>query len=251
MKTKSQNETKSDFEMRNAERRKTSTLLLKRKAPGFSFCILHSAFCILLLILPGCSLIGAVADKTAGGQQEPAKFEPNKLQSMVVVAENWSNPSDSDVETEQLARFVFNELQDHKVAPQIDPMRVIDLRSQDPEKFRAMTIPQIGQWAGARQVLYINETDNALSAPIGSQTVAGGCTARVKLIDVASGQTTWPPDLASGYPITVETPAVPDGKETDEATVRQALQKVVAERIARLFYKHDVEDDEAGEEEMQ
>jgi hypothetical protein len=210
-----------------------------------SFIIHHSAF-IILFLLPGCSLVGAIADKTAGGQQEPAKFEPDKLAPMVVVAENWSNPSDSDIETEQLSRFVYNELEDHKVAPQIDPVRVIDLRSQDAEKFRAMSVPQIGRWVGARQVLYINETDTGLSAPIGSQAVSGGCTAHVKLIDVASGQTTWPPDQASGYTITADTNDIPQGTNTDEASVRQALQRVVAERIARLFYKHDVEDDEAG-----
>ena len=217
----------------------------------FSFIVHRSSFIVFLFLLPGCSLLGALAYKSGVGRQEPAQFAPDKLAPMVVVTENWSNPADSDVETEQLARFIYQELKDNKVAPQIDPMGVIDLRSQDPQKFRTMSIPQIGKWAGAKQVLYVNITDNVLDAPIGSEVVTGGCTARVKIVNVDTGQIIWPPDVARGYPVTVKTPTVQEGGATDEASVRQSLEKLIAGRIVRLFYKHDEEEDEAGADEMQ
>jgi hypothetical protein len=224
---------------------------LESMANGLSLIVHRSSLLLLLLLLPGCSIIGAVADKAVGSMPQPAIYVPDKTQSMVVVAENYSNPADSDVETEQLARFIYTTLCDNKVSPQIDPALVIDLRSQDPQKFHAMTVPQIGRAVGAKQVLYVNITQESLSEPIGGEMVHGECTARVKVIDASNGQIRWPPEQAQGFPITVQTPDMkPSGQsgDSDEAIVREALQRDIAEKISRLFYAHEPDDDETDQQ---
>src|SRR5262249_30739191 len=100
----------------------------------------------------------------------------------------------------------------------------------------------IGKRVGAKQVLYINITEVALSGAIGAETASGKCSARVKIIDTESGQARWPEDAVQGYPVTVKSPTVNARDESDEAALRQAPQQQLATKIARLFYPTTTDD---------
>lgn len=205
------------------------------------FAILYLLSSILVLasivvVTPGCNVLGLVAAKTTGGPPIPAAYVPPKI-PMVVMAENWRNPAGSSIDTDQLVRYVRDDLEAHGVAPQIDPVAVLDLRSKSPAAYRAMSIAQVGQQVGAKQVLYINVVSSSLDSPQGAEFVRGNCNARVKIVDVATAQVTWPADAADGYPITVQTPVLQGGPNVDDTTLRQSLQRMVAKRVGQLFYK--------------
>src|SRR3954447_18162243 len=104
---------------------------------------------MLLLIASGCNDIGFIADKLGPGDT-PAKFVPPKW-TMVVIAENWHNPTGTAIDSEELAEYVYDDLRRHDVVPLIDPSAVTELQSKRSD-FSKMSISQIGKTVGAQQV---------------------------------------------------------------------------------------------------
>ena len=190
----------------------------------------------LLLICAGCNVVGAVAYKVVGPPDVPAKYVPQRT-PIVVIAETYRDLSSTAIQAEQLARYVADELVMHDVAPVVDPSLVLDLQAKDRQKFRRMSITEIGREVGAAQVLYINILKSDSRTAQGTDILRGEVSARVKLVDVASGVTLWPEDSAEGYPVAGKTPYVRSGDGVDEVSVNQSLQQALAEQIGKLFYK--------------
>jgi hypothetical protein len=204
------------------------------------FCLVPAACC--LLSLSGC-LAGALLSKTLP-QTVPAHYMPNQSQPMLVLAEDYRNPNgDAVLDADQLARFVYEDLQHHDAARLIDPLKGTELRSRDPSTFRQMPIAQIGKTSGAGQVLYISVTGTDVQSPAGSGMMRAEAAALVRVVDVRTGQTLWPDSAADGYPVGAQTPMVKLTEGADETTVRQALQHQLAIEIARLFYKYEPDAD--------
>jgi hypothetical protein len=197
-------------------------------------------------ISPGCKTAAVIVAKTVG-ETINAKYVPNKNDPMLVVAENYQNPGANALESEQLARYVCRGLEKKQVAPLIDPTLVMDLRSKDPDAFRKMTITQIGQKFGARQVMYISILSDGIQDTTGAEFRRGEASALVRIVDVSTGETRWPGEAASGYPISTKTPVTKVASEADEAALKRATQARLGGDIARLFYKYkrDEEGDDA------
>ncbi len=200
-----------------------------------SFCVLTFAFCISST---GC-IAGAVLGKLP--QYTAAKYVPDKDKPMLVWAENYREPSGAAaVDADELARLVFDNLEEHKVAPMVAPERAVELRSHDGERFRQMPITLMGQEVGAQRVLYISMTNTETDSAGGTRDMMRvSATALVRVVDVKSGLTVWPPAASDGYPVSATTPVTRIGNGADEATVRESLQQQLGTEIARLFYKHD------------
>jgi len=105
-----------------------------------------------------------------------------------------------------------------------------------------MSISQIGKLVGAKQVVYVNLTETSLIAAQGSDVLNGKVTARVKVVDVETGQARWPTDAADGFPVSVSTPMAMARDEQHETALREKLLAAAADRISRLFYKASAED---------
>jgi hypothetical protein len=195
----------------------------------------------LLLLVTGCNIAGAVAAKTVG-ERVNAVYTPSKEDTMLVLAETFRTSSSMAIDTDQLARFVTNEIERYKVAPTIDPVKVMDLRGANPTAFRKMKISEIGRHFGAKQVLYINVIDSGIESAGVDVVMRGTATAKVKIIDVATGQSRWPEDASEGYPVGVSTAyqKVQDG--VNESTVRMELQQSFAEQIAKLFRSYQADE---------
>jgi hypothetical protein len=227
---------------------------VKRKAPPwrrFTFHVSRFTIYASLLILVLCTFIsgcgkmmGVLVGKTVG-EDIPATYVPEKDQPMLVLAENYQNPGSTSIESEQLARYVCQGLERKKVAPQIDPSAAIDLRSRDPAAYRKMSITQVGQALGAKQVLYIALLSNSVDMAEATEFQRGEAAARVRVVDVDTGQTRWPIDASSGYPVTAKTPVVKVTDENSANALRRGLQERLGGDIARLFYKYKA--DEEGE----
>jgi PBP1b-binding outer membrane lipoprotein LpoB len=192
---------------------------------------------ILALLLSGCQIVGAVADKAVGGDQMKAKYVP-KQEPMLVLAENFQHPAAALVESEQLAHEVCDQLQEHKVVPLVDCNAPFNLRSSKPDEYQRMSVAQIGRTLGAKQVLYIDIVQSDVFVAEASEMFKGKALVRVRIVDTDTGATRWPEEGGDGYPVVVDTPMLEQKDGVDEASVRFKLQQALGDKIARLFYTY-------------
>lgn len=195
---------------------------------------------LIPLLLAGCNVVGAVADKVAGPDEIKAKYVPPK-EPMLVLAENFAHPSDTVIESEQLVEKVAQQLKDHNVAPVVDPAAPFNLKAAKPTEYQQMTIAQIGRTLGAKQVLYIDIAQSNVFVAEASEMLKGKAMVRVRVVDADSGKTRWPEEGGDGYPLVVETPMLRQGQGVDEPSVRLQLQEAMGEKVAALFYTYKPE----------
>jgi len=196
----------------------------------------RSYLLLLLLLVSGCNLLGAAFSKVVPDSVE-AEYIPEK-EPMAVVVENF-NQGTGEFEGDQIALYIGEELTRNKIAPVVDATKVYDLRAADPAKFRTLSLATIGRNVGAKQVLYVDLMDSAVGGPIASNSMKGTISARVKIIDTATGKSRWPQDAEAGFPISLETAFYEKRTEVNEASVREQLHRKAADVIAKLFYKYD------------
>lgn len=194
----------------------------------------HSAL-VLFLLLPGCSIVGAVASKVAPEPTIAAAYALPAKPTAVVV-ENFHNPASMRLESDHVARGVVDELTVHGVGPLIDPGKIENLRRRDGAAYRAMPLDAIAQAVGAEQVIYVDLERFDLVHAIASESPGGTAEARVRVVDAATGDAVWPLDAAGGHPITVSIDAQRVTPDAPDAAVRRLLHDSLADRIAKLFY---------------
>jgi hypothetical protein len=206
---------------------------------------------LLILLLAaacgGCDALGALIYKTTG----PASIDPQFVlpkESTLILVENRRNPAQGAFDADEIARNVGDELKKHDVAPLIDPDRVARVRDADPDKFRTLPITAVGQAVNAKQVVYVNLIESGIESDASASSLHGKATARVRVVDVKTGQTMWPLDSnRDGLELNVE---IPYSSRTDPATVtamHSAMVSQLSDSIAKLFYSYHPEDEQKGE----
>ena len=185
----------------------------------------------------GCQILGAIAAKAQGGQPVEAEFVPKKVPTLVL-SEHPPDSAVDDVSAEDIGRRTADFWNDHKISPLIDLAKLEELRVTRASDYYKMSTVAIGKALGADQVLYIDVRDSHDENAGGSETIKAVASAKVRLIDVASGQTLWPPDAAQGYAIDAETAYGARGDGISESTQMEQVRAMLADKIAKLFYKH-------------
>lgn len=182
----------------------------------------------------GCNII-ATAAYVAGPPPVPAEYLPPQTPMLVLVD---SGANDNPLDAEQLERHVIAELNKRQIAPLVDGDRIYTMRLEQPEEFNKMAITTLGRLAGASQVLYITSSLSASEVAPGANMIKGYGRAKVRVVDVTTGQTAWPPGASDGYPVQSESRPDPKGGVITANTIRQETQRGLAEEIVRLFYKY-------------
>lgn len=195
--------------------------------------------------LAGCSLIGAVAYKMSGPTDIPAAYVPAKRPTLVLV-EKSDNPGEVPLESEQIAQHISAALRDHDVAPLVDGSPLASLRSRDPQRYRRLSTAEAGRLTGAAQVLYVDLTEFTINDAMATELVGGRVSARVRVIDAATGKTLWPLDTTQGVPISVDAPYGQSGANQTASPLREKMCQALADKIARLFYKYRSDQVDAG-----
>jgi hypothetical protein len=217
----------------------------------FFFAILHPPSSILVFLFAslssilvlstaaGCNVAALAVQRLSPPPMVYAKYEP-KREPMLVLVENFDNPSANHVGAQQLTAQLTQDLTAHKVAPLVDAGVLHTLRDADPVAYGKMSIPQLGRAAGATQVLYLNLQQMRLNNDgIMAQASASG---RVKIVDVATGESRWPSDLPEGYVVAMQTPYVRlDDRVTAPALTAQMIRGL-SDQVAKLFYKYRMEE---------
>ena len=189
---------------------------------------------LLALTASGCVAGGAVLYKVFGPAAVDAKYEPQKRSTLVLV-ENFGDPDASAVDGDSVARQVGEALHDHAGLTVVDPDQVLPLRAESPADFRELTVPAVGQKVGAEQVVYVNLIESQTTSDPTGAAVTATATARVRVVDVATGEVLWPRGQPKGYELSAKMPY----DRTDSATgtaMRAHLVNRLSEEIGHLFY---------------
>jgi len=205
--------------------------------------ILGVSFSIFLMLMAsGCVAFGAVAHKVMGPPWIPAKYVPPPEASVVVLVEDYHRSS-AYTDDEQISRFVEEQMKGHLKSPVVDSSKVRELRLSKADQFKTMTVAEVGRQVGAQQVIWVNVVERNIESLLGGEQLRGDVSARVRVIDSKSGQTLWPMDMAEGYPLSSGV-NFGSGTPTSEADMKQTLYHALGDKIAKLFYKWQPENEE-------
>jgi hypothetical protein len=201
---------------------------------------LRASFCLLLL-LTSCRLAGVAAYKLSGPPTIQPQYTPPKT-PILVLAENFQNPSTCAYESEQLAWEIGQQMTDHAVAPVVSSDKLRQLRARPDISMRKLTLSDIGRETGAQQILYINIRDCQWEALPGTRMVRGQINVLVKLIDVSTGQTVWPDLVSDGKPLSAKIPYTEQSSTGDGMILKEKMCRQLGDQIAQLFYAHTAEE---------
>jgi hypothetical protein len=209
----------------------------------------------LLLLLPlvsmmtGCQAIGVVADKISPPTVE-AQYAFGKTTQVLVIAENFRTPTQSESDADRVAQLVSEELTTEQAALIVSPEKLALVRDVKPDAYAKMSVVDLGRAVGAQQVLYIDMGGVGVGAQPGSDVLKGVAQANVKIIDVATGAVAFPKDMAEGVPVSFETVLRRASlKSTPDAVRTQAIVGLSG-KIARLFHKYYPADIEVIEHDL-
>ena len=190
---------------------------------------------LLLLGAGGCALPGAIAYKVLGPPPVPARYTPPNNQPMLVLVENPFSGAVAIPEADELAQVIYHDLDEHKVAPMIDPAKINDLRDHSPNMFAKLSIAEIGRMLGAKQVLYVHIDRLDVDQAPGSDMVKTRMAATIKVVDATTAMTNFP-QSGETEPFEHETPHVRLEASTNRSELKRLLLRAGGMEIARWFY---------------
>jgi hypothetical protein len=196
-----------------------------------ALCTLHSA----LLLTAGCEAIGAVLHPLVGELPVDAQYIPKEVPTLVFV-ENYRSPDEAQLDGDQIAHAVTDELKHATKLEMIDPDKLAPLREEDPTKFRAMTCQSVGRAVGAKQVIYIDLLESGVTGDISQSVVHANAVAQVKVIDVETGNTLWPADASHGTEMKAEADYDPNDNNKAQS-MRTEMLASLSSRISKLFHR--------------
>ena len=183
----------------------------------------------------GCYAVGTVAHMVFGPPAVDAQYDPQKRPTLVLV-ENFQDPDASAADGDVIAREVGEKLHENADLEVVDADRVVPLRTEQAATFHAMSVPAVGRALGAKQVVYVNLVESETSADPTGAAVHAKATARVRVVDAATGSVLWPTGQPRGLELSADVP-YDRSDSTHGAGMRGEMLSQLSDRIAKLFYK--------------
>jgi hypothetical protein len=200
-----------------------------------------AATCLAVCFALGCGAAGALIYKVSPAPKVAAVYKlPSK--PILVLVENYRNPGVSDQDAERLGREITDQLRQHKIGPVIDPDKLFEYRQAKGSAFDQMTIAAVGKAMGAGQVLYVDLVDYGGDWTLGSDLLHPKAQIRVRVVDVATGNTAWPSEAARGFPMTIEMQYAEIKNTETEIDEQEAICQTTADHVVKLFYTHESEE---------
>ena len=187
-----------------------------------------------MALLPGCEVAGVVLHQVVGEPPVHAQYEPPKETTLVLV-ENYGRPDESQLDSDQIAYQVTDELKHAAKLDVVDIDKLQELREDDVTAYHKMNIAAVGRAAKAKTIIYVDLTESGVTQDPSQGAVHALATAKIRVIDAKSGNTLWPSDATHGKEITQSMEF--DQSEGDRivAMHTQLLTKL-SSKIAKLFY---------------
>ncbi len=193
-----------------------------------------------LLPAPGCNIVAPVASLVAGPPKTQAAHKLDKASTAVIFIDDRASQAPRRSLRNVVATEAERTLIEKNVlaADQLFPSAAAARAAQGESYDAPISIAEVGRRVGADRVIYVEMTSFSLSRD--GVTLSPSASARVKVIDAATGQRIFPDD-AAGYPVTAQLPrgAQAPASLAARAQVEQALAKALGVQIARVFFTHE------------
>ncbi len=202
--------------------------------------------CLPLLVLPivACLGCGAPIAWLVAQFAPPQKIEPvyefPKNKKVLVFVDDLLNPVSYIAVKNDLTKKLNRQLTEHGIVKDVISYdRLMDLKGAMP-KFNQLAISEVGNKLGADVVLYVQIDKFSLKDDEESPLWHGNFEATIRMVDVDKGRL-WPKDRPSGYPVEpVKTPTQDNLSTTYGSELASQLATMMADKIAKLFYEHEV-----------
>ncbi len=207
--------------------------------------VLCLGLCVMLQ--GGCVAVGWVADVAIPKTVE-AEFKP-KDQITAVLVDDFGDRLPNLRVMGEIAAHVGAELKDQQVITQfIDPRTMYDLKLNNKD-FKKWSVKKIGESVGAKQVIVVMIEEFEMKVTEG--VYKPRIKARVRMVDVATGNVLYPAKDSYGKLVQVEMDHTFTAGTDVSKTAEQVMARRVGQRLAlasaRLFYKWDRNDDKPGD----
>lgn len=203
----------------------------------------------LLLTLPvGCTARGGQLLYVLGFGQAPKVEAQFKLTDEPIMI--FFDDVHERVDWPATERYVFDELSQallrHKAAKRIIPLETVEQLRQTVEDFNKRGCRELGERAGATQVMWLEVRDFLAEEQIATPDNAAYLSVGVKVIDATQKESRMRVRL---WPVTPEGQFVAVGLSGPEATegknkdgIARKLAEKLGEEVAKLFYDHRADD---------
>ena len=202
-----------------------------------------AAVAVMLLAVPGCAWIAWTAHLLAPNEKiEPVCTIPPDVKILVLVDDlKLTETVDCAAIKRDLTDSLNEELLAHEVvADVVNYDELLDFIADEPV-YRQMPFGEVGRKLGADLVLYVRLDHFSLRDSEASLLWQGNLDVVVSLKDT-DDHMLWPMDKPGGHPIDPPVSVSCDREESQSYGVKltEELAAQMADRIARLFYEHEV-----------
>lgn len=203
----------------------------------------------IAVVLIGCGpVIGWCVNAFAPPQKVDALYKPPSGKKILVFVDDMLNPVCYEPIKAELTQLLNRRLIANKVAAEVVPYQDMLTLVAATLQFNRLAVTEVGQRLGADIVLYVKIDRFSLKDNEMVPLWQGRLHATVRMVDVEFGRL-WPEDRLEGYPVR---PVVPPAETSPLSRYGEVLSKKLAnqmaDRIAKLFYDHEISAAEAREQ---
>lgn len=202
---------------------------------------------VALGLIAGCGEgMGYLAYVFSGPTKVDPVYSFPEGRKVLVFVDDMTKPVSYVTIKSELTERLNKKLVDNDVAAECVPYeQLLNLMSATPN-FNTLSIGEIGAKLQADLVLYVNIDEFTLKEEEGIPLWRGRLKTTLRVIDTKEGRL-WPMDQAWGYPVeAVETPLSSDSSPAYGTIVTKALARKASGEIAKLFYQHKIDAQEAA-----
>lgn len=206
--------------------------------------ILAAAVCLLAISLTGCQLFSWAVVAFVPERKTPALYTFDDDLRVLVFPDSPHCTLEFPTILDQLADKLSRELTDHDIVAETVPLAALRVHQDQMDRDFRMSegrpapLDAVASKVGADAVLYIDIRQFQLRSAPGQPVWSGKFSVMVRVVD-ADGRRLWPPmDQAEGHAVSVHMTPTANDSTTYGLTLTEKLADRMAERIAKLFYKH-------------
>lgn len=199
---------------------------------------------VLMWALPGgCNIVGPAYVLLHGPPSIPPEFTLDKERTTALLIDDRRGVLPRPILGQRIAEVTEATLLDRRLIDDLVSGKSTRLVTKQESNDKPLSLSEIGEAVDA-DVLISVTIDTFTLSPDG-QTFSPMSVARVKVFDVASGESLWP-DEPEGFTRTVRMPIQQGGAPTTRADLAKAQEDLASWTgvgIAQLFFKREVTED--------
>ena len=210
--------------------------------------ILSAAILLIAIVTcRGCAVVAFTVAAFAPPQVKSAAFELPKDKVILVFVDDLANPIDYETLKHELTKGINSRLiknaEIKKTVRYEDLFRLIASRPD----FNKLSVNQVAQQLNADVIIYVSIDKFSLGENRKINLWHGKFGTTVRVV-TSSGKQLWPTDLSDGLKMPdVVMPQNVDHSPTYGVTLCSEMAEIMADRIAKLFYKHTLPRKHLGE----